>query len=50
MSSLIFESIMSMVVANGEEIDIVTLPAGVYIVSVSSLVGGQYQEKLVISE
>ena len=37
-------------VTNGEEIDIVALPAGVYIVSVSNLAGGQYQEKLVISE
>lgn len=37
-------------VANGEEIDIVALPAGVYIVSVSNQAGGQYQEKLVISE
>ncbi len=37
-------------VSCGQEIDIATLPAGVYIVTVSDLLGGQFQEKLVISE
>ena len=37
-------------VSYGQEIDIAALPAGIYIVSVSNLVGRQYQEKLVISE
>lgn len=37
-------------VSYGQDIDIASLPAGVYIVNVSDLMGGQYQEKLVISE
>ncbi len=37
-------------VSFGEQIDVASLPAGVYIVTVSDHMGGQYQEKLVISE
>jgi hypothetical protein len=37
-------------ITSGQDIDIATLSAGVYIVNVIDREGGQYQKKLVISE